>query len=139
MFFMKNIVDHSLQLHICLSCQVESHNSFLNSVYDNAKVSNCLYQRYLPESPSELHLTEISNQSAIVPLNGANEKQHFMNLVRRCHVYNAIQQTTVIDLEKLEQDVIAFYIAGKPLIGSVGVTMVFRFRDLPNEVTLRNK
>ena len=62
-----------------------------------------------------------------------------MDLVRRCYVYNAVQHTTVIDLEQLEQDVVAFYIAGKPLITSVGMSMVFRFRDLPNEVTLRNK
>jgi len=82
---------------------------------------------------------EVSNQSSIIPSNGANKKQPFMNLVRRCYVYNAVQQTTMIDLEQLEQTVVAFYVAGKSLITSVGVTMVFRFRDLPNQVTLRNK
>ena len=54
-------------------------------------------------------------------------------------MYNAVRHSAVIDLEQLEQDVVAHYIAGKPLIQSVGVTMVFRFLDLPNVVTLRNK
>jgi len=112
----------------------------LNSVFDHAKFANCYYQRYLPESPSELHLTEVTNQSSIIPfINETNEKQHFMNLVRRCYMYNAVRHSAVIDLEQLEQDVVAHYIAGKPLIQSVGVTMVFRFLDLPNVVTLRNK
>jgi len=82
---------------------------------------------------------EVSNQSSIVPSNGVSKKQQFMNLVRRYYVYNAVQRTTMIDLEQLEQNVVAFYVAGKSLITSVGVIMVFRFRDLPNQVTLRNK
>ena len=86
-----------------------------------------------------MHLTEVTNQSAVVPLNGSNDKQQFMNLVRRCYVYNAVQHTTVIDLNQLEKYVVAFYVAGKPQIASFSARMVFRFRNLPNEVSLGNK
>jgi len=45
----------------------------------------------------------------------------------------------LFDLEQLEQNVVACYIAGKPLIKLDDIRIIFRFRDSPNETTLGNK
>ena len=54
-------------------------------------------------------------------------------------MYNGVQTNPLFDLEQLEQSVVAFYIAGKPLIISDDIRIIFRFRDSPNETTLGNK
>ena len=54
-------------------------------------------------------------------------------------MYNGVQSSSMFDLEQLEQNVVAFYIAGKPLITSNDIKIIFRFRDSPNEITLGNK
>jgi len=54
-------------------------------------------------------------------------------------MYNGAQSNPMFDLKQLEQNVVAFYIAGKPLIALDDIRIIFRFRDSPNETTLGNK
>ncbi|XP_065913406.1 uncharacterized protein [Dysidea avara] len=126
-------------LHIVLMHIIGCHNSFLNSIFDHAKDTNCHYQKYLPNSPPELHPTEVTSQSCIVPSDrrGTGKKQ-FLKLIRSCSMYNGVQSSSMFDLEQLQQNVVAFYIAGKPLITSNDIKIIFRFRDSPNEITLGN-
>ena len=45
----------------------------------------------------------------------------------------------MFDLDQLEQNVVAFYIAGKPRIELGNIKIIFRFRNSPNETTLGNR
>ena len=52
-------------------------------------------------------------------------------------MYNGIQSIAMFDLHQLEQDVVKFYIAGKPLIAiDSSIRTVFRFRNSPTEIAL---
>ena len=100
--------------------------------------SDCHYKKYLPDDPPVLHLTEVTSQSCIVPADGSDGKQ-FLKLINSHYVYNGIQSTAEFDLVQLEQDVVKFYIAGKPSIAtdsSSSIRSVFRFRNSPTEYTL---
>ena len=98
--------------------------------------SDCHYKKYLPDDPPMLHPTEITSQSCIVPADGSDGKQ-FLKLINSHYIYNGIQSTAVFDLVQLEQDVVKFYIVGKPLIAiDSSIRTVFRFRNSPKENTL---
>ena len=100
----------------------------------------CHYKKYLPDNPLELHPAEVTSQTCIVPPDGSDGKQ-FLKLINSHYVYIGSQSTAVFDLDQLEQNVVKFYIAGKPLIAIDGsIRTVFRFRNSPTENTLpRNK
>jgi len=89
--------------------------------------------------PPESHATEVTIQSCIVPSDGDNGQQQFLKLIKSCYMYNRNQSNPLFDLERLEQNVVAFYIAGKPLITLDDIRIIFRFRNSPNETTLGNK
>ena len=121
--------------------QIGNHNHFLNSVFENAtKHPDCQYKKYLPDNPSELHPVEITDHRCITPFTELKEgEQQFLKLINSCFLHNDAQSTAVFDLNHLEQDVVAYYIAGKPLIKeTTSIRIIFRFRDSP-EVTLENK
>ena len=44
-------------------------------------------------------------------------------------MYDGSQSNSTFDLEKLERDVLAMFIAGKPLIKVEGIRTTFRFRN----------
>ena len=116
--------------------QIVNHNAFLNNIFAHALHSGCHYKKYLPDNPPELHLTEVTDQNCIVPADGPDGKQ-FLKLINSHYVYNGIQLSAMFDLVQLEQDVVKFYIAGKPLIAiDDGIRTVFRFRNSPTENTL---
>ena len=119
--------------------QIKVHNLFLSSVSDHAKLSNCHYRKYLPENLTEIYVTEVTTQSCIVPYEEDNGKQQFLKLIKSCYMYNGDQSSPKFDLEQLEQNVVAFYIAGKSLITSDDIRIVFRFRDSPTETNLGNR
>ena len=83
-------------------------------------------------------ITEITEQSCIVPSNEADEDPSygtdgnpFLKLINSHYVYNDIYSIGKFDLNQLEQDVVKFYIAGKPLIVfDDNVRTVFRFKNL---------
>ena len=129
---------HANFVYFCFT-QIGCHNSFLNSIFGHAKDPNCHYRKYLPDSPPESHPTEVTSQSCIVPSDGGTGKQQFLKLIKSCSMYNGVQSSPLFDLEQLEQSVVAFYIAGKPLITLDDMRIIFRFRDSPNETTLGNK
>ena len=124
-------------MHGLCFTQIGCHNSFLNSIFGHIKDPNCCYRKYLPVSPPESHVTEVTSQCCIVPCDGDTGKQQFLKLIKSCCIYNGANP--LFDLEQLEQNVVAFYIAGKPLIKLDDIRIVFRFRDSPNETTLGNK
>ena len=101
---------------------------------------DCRYKKYLPDNPPEVHPTEVTCQTCIVPSDECEGKQ-FLKLINSHYVYNGSQSTAIFDLDQLEQDVVKFYIAGKPLIAiDNSIRTVFRFRNSPTEDTLpRNK
>jgi len=122
-----------------LLLQIENHNLFLKNVLKHSKAPNSQYRKYLPENLSELHPTEITDHRCIAPFNKLEEgKQHFLKLINSRFLHNDAQSTAMFDLHHLEQDVIAYYIAGKPLLIKETIRMKFRFKDSP-EVTLENK
>ena len=85
----------------------------------------------------ELHPTEVSSQACIVPSDEGSGGRLFLKLINSHYIYNGRQSSAVFDLERLEQDVIKFFIAGKPLITIDGsIRTVFRFRNSPTENTL---
>ena len=94
---------------------------------------DCHYKKYLPDDPPELHPTEVTGQTCIIPPDG----KQFVKLINSHYVYNGIQSTAIFDLNRLEQDVVKLYIAGKPLIAiDSNIRTVFRFRNSPTEHTL---
>jgi len=102
-------------------------------VYQQPKYCN---QKYLPDNPPEIYVTEVTSQSCIVASDG--DKQ-FLKLIKSNNMYNGVQSSPMFDLEQLEQNVIAFYIAGKPQIWLNNIRTIFRFRNSPNETTLGNR
>lgn len=85
----------------------------------------------------ELHPTEVSGQACIVPSDESSEGRLFLKLINSHYIYNGRQSSAVFDLERLEQDVVKFFIAGKPLIAiDSSIRTVFRFRNSPTENTL---
>ena len=108
-------------------------------MYEQSKHSKCHYQKYLPDSPPESHATEVTSQSCIVPSDGGAGKQQFLKLVKSCYMYSGVQCSPLFDLDQLEQNVVAFYIAGKPRIQLEKIRTIFRFRNSPNETTLGNR
>ena len=119
--------------------QIENHNSFLISVYEQSKCSNCHYRKYLPDSPPELYATEVTSQNCIVPSDGGSGKQQFLKLIKSCSMYNGANSSPIFDLKQLEQNIVAFHIAGKPQIQSGSIRTIFRFRNSPNDTILRNR
>jgi len=116
--------------------QIEKHNTFLDSILTHAKNSDCHYKKYLPDNPPKLHPTEVTSQTCIIPSNGSNEDQ-FLKLIKSHYDHNGIHSSAVFDLRQLEQDVVKFYIAGKPLITvESSIRIIFRFRNSPTETTL---
>jgi len=105
-------------------------------VYEQPK---CHYQKYLPDNFPELYATEVTNQSCIVPSDRDTGKQQFLKLIKSCCMYNGVQPCPMFDLEQLEQNVVAFYVAGKPQIQLDNIRTIFRFRNSPNETTLGNR
>lgn len=93
----------------------------------------------MPESLTEIYITEAGIQSSIVPPEEGNGKQQFLQLIKSCYVYNGDQAGPLFDLIQLEQAVVKDYIAGKPLITSDDIRIIFRFRDSPNEANLGNR
>ena len=108
----------------------------MNSIFGHATHS---YQKYLPDSLPESHPTEVTSQSCIAPSDGGTGKQQFLKLIKSCYVYNGVKSSPLFDLDQLEQNVVAFYIAGKPQIQLDSIRTIFRFRNSPNEITLGNK
>jgi len=108
-------------------------------VYRKSKDYNCHYQKYLPDSPHVLYATEVSNQSCIVPSDGDGGKQTFLKLIKSCFLYNDVQSSPLFDLDKLEQNIVAFYVAGKPQIQMDSMRTIFRFKNPLHEDALRNK
>ena len=82
-----------------------------------------------------MHITEVTNQSCIVPCSKTDENP-FLKLINSHYVYDGIQSIAMFDLNRLEEDVVKIYIAGKPLITFDNIRTVFRFRNLPTENTL---
>ena len=112
--------------------QIRKHNTFLNDIVTHIKTPDCHYKKYLPDKLPELHPTEITNQSCIVPSNESNQDQ-FLRIINNHYVYNG---TWSIDLNQLEQDVVEIYIVGKPLIAiDNSIRTVFRFKNMPTEIT----
>jgi len=111
----------------------------LTNVFRLAKLPNCHYHKCLPESPTNIHVKEATNQTCIVPYEADSGKQQFLKLIKSCFVYNGVQSSSMFDLEQLEQKIVSFYIAGKSVIISEDIRTVFRFRDSPNETALGNK
>lgn len=71
-----------------------------------------------------------------MPSDETNGEQ-FLKLINSHYVYNDTQSTAKFDLVQLEQDVVKFYIAGKPSIAAdSSIRAVFRFRNSPTENTL---
>ena len=54
-------------------------------------------------------------------------------------MYSGVQSSPLFDLDQLEKNVVAFYIAGKPQIQLDSIRTIFRFRNSPHEMTLGNK
>ena len=91
---------------------------------------------YLPDSPPELHPTEVTTQHSIIPCNETNG-ENFIKLIKSHCIYNCLHSIPMIDLDQLEQAVVKVYIAGKPLIiNDGGIRSVFRFKNSPTETTL---
>ena len=91
---------------------------------------------YLPDSPPELHPTEVTSQHSIIPCKETNE-ENFIKLIKSHYIYNGLHSIPMIDLDQLEQAVVKFYIAGKPLIiNDSNLRSVFRFKNSPTEITL---
>ena len=90
----------------------------------------------LPDSPPELHPTEVTSEHSIIPCDETNG-ENFIKLIKSHYIYNGLQSIPMIDLDQLEQAVIKFYIAGKPLIiNDSSIRTIFRFRNSPNETTV---
>lgn len=122
--------------------QIRNHNAFLNSILTHAETLDCHYKKYLPAADDlpKLHATEFTSQACIVPFND----NQFLKLINSHYVYNVIHSITMCDLNQLEQDVVKFYIAGKPIIitdddGPGNMRNVFRFRNLPTEITQQER
>ena len=90
-------------------------------------------------------INEVTEQSCIVPSNGIDDPSNvtdehpshgtdenpFLKLINSHYVYNDIYSIAKFDLNQLEQDVVKFFIAGKPLIVFDGnFRTVFRFKNL---------
>ena len=60
-------------------------------------------------------------------------------MIKSCYVYSGVQSSPLFNLVQLEQNIVAFYIAGKPHIRLDGIRTVFRFKNIPNETVLENK
>ena len=117
--------------------QIRNHNTLLSNIYKHAEASDCHYKKFLPDI-LELHPTEVTNQSFVVPSN-KSDKDHFLKLINNHYVYDGIWSTGKFDLIQLEVDVVKFYIAGKPLITSDGrFRTVFRFKNSPTEISPPN-
>ena len=117
--------------------QIRNHNIFLSSIYTHAEASVCHYKKFLPDI-LELHPTEVTNQCFIIP-SSKSDKDNFLKLINNHYVYDGILSTGKFDLTELEQDVVKFYIAGKPLITSDDrFRTVFRFKNSPTEITPPN-
>ena len=108
----------------------------MTSIFSHATPS---HQKYLPNSLTESHPTEVTNQSCIVPSVEGTGKQQFLKLIKSYYVYDGGQSSPLFDLDQLEQYVVGFYIAGKPQIQLDSIRTVFRFRNSPNDITLGNK
>ena len=99
-------------------------------------MSDCHYKIFIPDNLPELHPSEVTNQSSIVPCNGTDGNQ-FLKLINSHYVYNGIRSIAMFDFKQLEQDVVKLYIAGKPVITlDDSIRTIFRFRNLPTEITL---
>jgi len=94
------------------------------------------YKKILPNNPPDLHPTEVTNHTCIVPFE--TDEDQFLKLIKSHYDYNGTQLSAKFNLKRLEQDVVKFYIAGKPLIvtDDSEFKIVFRFRNLPTEMTI---
>lgn len=136
---------HSTKLYKFFS-QIENHNTFLRRIFTHAETLGCHYKKYLPDKLPELLITEVTEQSCIVPSIGADkdpcngtdehpshgtDENPFLKLINSHYIYNDIYSIAKFDLNQLEQDVVKIYIAGKPLIVfDSNIRTVFRFKNL---------
>ena len=121
--------------------QVSAHNKLVRLV--NSQGKDAAFHCWLPSTPLTVDVREFSTSDALFPNHDPHKlKEQILNMIRSRSLSTipkdpseAISVTTMasramFDFDKLESDVVCYYLAGKPFISDVESTLrrPFRFR-----------
>ena len=121
--------------------QINLHNTLVHMVASRGLTT--AYRCWLPETPVEMDVKEFSQSDAIFSkkTDDFSMDHLFLSIMRSRHQLSLEDPTTSLchvgptlqfDMEKLEGDVVKYFIAGKPHLKGVEKTIrrPFRFRNL---------